>query len=96
MKSNSYNNKVFMKDHHHQICNYNFVFFLFFFVVVAIGLLGDVIRDPIIANEFLFMESIPFLEHPLDDYHLFLFFSLNPPGFSLEVFSHFVHPSVGR
>ncbi|CAK9203593.1 unnamed protein product [Sphagnum troendelagicum] len=37
------------------------------------GLLGDVVGDPVTANEFLFMESIPFPEHPLDDCHLFPF-----------------------
>jgi hypothetical protein len=52
--------------------------FFFFFVVVPICLIGDVIRDHVIANEFLFMESIPFLEHPLDDYHLFPFFFYEP------------------
>jgi hypothetical protein len=37
------------------------------------GMLGDVVGDPVTANEFLFMESIPFPEHPLDDCHLFPF-----------------------
>jgi hypothetical protein len=44
-----------------------------FSFAIPIGFIGDVVKDPVIANEFLFMESIPFLEHPLDDCHLFPF-----------------------
>jgi hypothetical protein len=37
------------------------------------GLLGDLVGESFTTNDTLYMESIPFPEHPLDDSHLFPF-----------------------
>ncbi len=37
------------------------------------GLLGDLVGESFTTNDTLYMESIPFPEHPLDDCHLFPF-----------------------